>query len=142
MAFRRRPPILPTLLLLGLLAFVVERLVVTDLEALERWSQDAADAVNMGDRGALEALLADEFTYGRMDRDTALDLAFGETNRNKLRAVEIKLRRIRVEGDRAEAGASIFATYQEMRGRVRTQLVFVRGEAGWLLLSAEPVSTY
>ena len=142
MAFRRRVPLLPAILVLGLLGFVIERLWVTDLEALERWAQDAADAVNMGQREALEGLLAEDFTYGQQDRTQALDLAFGETSERKLGAVEVKLRKIEVQGDRAEADASIFATYQDLRGRVRTRLVFTRGPDGWLLQSADPVSMY
>ncbi|MDJ0975552.1 MAG: hypothetical protein QNJ98_13910 [Planctomycetota bacterium] len=142
MAFGRRVPILPTILILGLLAFVIERLWVTDLEALERWAQDAADAVNMDRREAVEALLAESFTYGGKDRTEALDLAFEYRAKNKVRAVEVKLRKVEVQGDRAEAEATIWATRQDMRGRVRTQLVFVRGPDGWLLQSATEVTLY
>ncbi len=137
MALRRRPPLLPSLLFLALLAFVIERLVVTDLEALETWSQDCADALNMENAEALTALLSEDFSYKRHNREGGVELALRERKQYKARAIEITLRQIEVNGDVARAEARIFATISAGRIPLNARLEFERGPDGWVLLNAE-----
>ena len=142
MALRRRPPLLPSLLLLAALAFGIEWLIVTDTEALEAWAEEKSEALNAGDRQALETLLSPDFAYGRSDREAALDLAERERLKRKAQDIEVILGKIEVNGDTARANAGLYATIEQVRYRLTTRLQFQRGPDGWVLLSAEPVAPF
>ena len=128
-----RPPLLALLLVLVLVAFGIERLVVTDGERLEAWAEAAAAAAQSGDRGALEALLAPEFRYRGKDRERTLDHIADLRRKYTPPGVRIRLIKIEVDGDGASADARVDAN--GMRRPVR--LDWVRREGSWLLVSAE-----
>lgn len=136
----RRPPILAILLGATLLAFVIERLVVTDLEALERWAQRASEALDSSDMEAFEELITDDFTYGRMDREAALKFAAGASRQVQASGIQIVLRKITIDGDTAEAQAQIFGTAIGRRYRLETPVRLERGEDGWRLAHADAVA--
>lgn len=136
----RRPPILALLLGLTLLAFVVERLVVTDLEALEAWAERATAALQASDMEAFDDLITEDFTYGRMDREAALRFAESASRQVSESGIQIVLRKIEIDGDTAEATAQIFGTAIGRRYRLETPVRLERGDDGWRLAHADAVA--
>ncbi len=136
----RRPPILAILLAALLLAFVVERLIVTDLEALDAWAQSASEALDASDMEAFGELITEDFTYGRMDRDAALRYAQAASRSASASGIQIVLRRVEVDGDTATATARIFGTVVGRRYTLQTPVRLERGPDGWLLAHAEAVN--
>lgn len=139
MTLRRRPPLGLLLLVLVGLGLAIEHWIETDLEALERWEVEAAEALIQGDEAALGALLTEDFTYGRRDREAAL--RYARSRRQALRglALDIRIREIEVEGDTARATAVFEGTLGRRRGVARSEVVFQRGPDGWLLESATDI---
>lgn len=124
--------------LLGLIALgiVIERLVVTDREAIESLVDDAQAAFNEQRFEDLEGFLAEEFTYA--GRDRAQTLAYlGTLARSYGRAgVVVVMDPPAIEGDQAQASARVRLRALNQFYEIPVSLRFVRSEDGWRLLAA------
>ena len=131
---------LPILLILVAIGIGIERLIVTDEEALEKWAVSMSEAASTGDRDFARTLIADDFVYGKLDREQALDLAWRGRRNAAVGDVSLQLVQIQVQGDTATAEGVISAASMARRAQLRTKLRFERRSAGWVLVEAEPVS--
>jgi len=121
---------------LGLLAVIlvgygIERLIVTDREAIEALAAETAAAIQAGDFEGLTNKLHAEFEYGDRDRDQTV--AFVRTAVRKFRPVgtRIVLFEITVNGETATAAGQVTATVLGRLQQLRIDAVFRKGEEGW-----------
>ena len=131
---------LPLLLVLVAVGIGIERLIVTDEEALDQWAESMSEAASHGDRDFARKLIADDFVYGKLDRDQALDLAFRARRNAAVGEISLRLFDLQVDGDGATAEGVISAAAMARRAQLRTKLRFERRSEGWMLVEAEPVS--
>jgi hypothetical protein len=130
----------PLLLVLVALGFAVERLIVTDEEALVAWAEAMSEAASTGDRDRARTLISEEFVYGTLDRDKALDLAWRARRNAAVGDLTLSLVQIQIKGDEAHAEGIISAASMARRAELTTRMRFQRSDGGWLLVQAEPVS--
>ncbi len=130
----------PILLVLVALGFGIERLIVTDEEALVAWAEALSEAASTGDRDRARTLISEDFTYGKLDRDQALDLAWRARRNAAVGDVSLTLVQILVTGDEASAEGLLGASSMARQAQLRTKLRFRRTDGGWHLTEAEPVS--
>lgn len=122
------------LLVLAMAAFAIERLIVTDAEAIEALAERAAQATFERDWTALEACLDEDFHYGRLDRRGTLDLVQGLVARHNPTRVSVTLFDIEVDGTAAKAKGIVAGTAygRPVQVRVEAELRYVDDER-WVL---------
>ena len=135
--FRPRPRMtLLGLVLLAGVAILVERLVVTDAEAIEGLLVDMRKAVAQRQLSAWRPILDDEFRWQGLDADATVRRLQGHLDRNRPTSIDVTWGPVEPRGDTCivEADARVLAygglfTYH---GR----LTFVRTSGGWKLREA------
>jgi len=122
------------LLLLALLAFGIERWIVTDAEAIEALGEEAAAALRERDPEALKGLLDEDFHFDRRDRSATLTQVRRLLERYQPTGIQIRLGKIKVDGDRAHALGQIQGQASGYRSGYQVEVELIRGEEGWKLL--------
>jgi hypothetical protein len=124
------------LLALGLVtlaAFGIERLIVTDVEAIENLAAKASEAIEERRFEVLEGLMAEDFTYAGRDRAATVAYVRRLVEKHQPPRVGLSLTRVEVDGDGAEASGVVLGTVYGRPMRYPVQAVLVRGEDGWRL---------
>jgi hypothetical protein len=122
------------LLLLALVVFGIERLIVTDKEAIEGLAEEISLAIQTEDLDHLETLLHPEFDYGGRDRAETLRTVRAAKRKYKPIGVKVVLVDIQVDGDVAEAKGVVAATVYGRPQQLPIEATLERGEDGaWLL---------
>lgn len=124
---RPRTVLLGLLLLVGL-GILVERLVVTDREAIEGALEEALAAARARDAARLRPLLSDEFTWNRLGPDEAVQAVQSLLDLHPAR-IDAKWGPIEPAGDRCVVEVSV--TVHPYGGLFPVRVTFVREEAGW-----------
>jgi hypothetical protein len=127
-----RSPLL-FLLLVALLVFGLERLIVTDTEAIEQLARDAAQAIRVEAWGQLESLLHEDFDYEGRDRAATLEHVRSLARKYKPIDVGITVVDVKVDGDEATARGVVRATAMGRTAQVPVDASFRRTADGWRL---------
>jgi hypothetical protein len=129
----RRPLVVAGLLLAVAAAWTVERLVVTDREAIEALLSETADAAKRGDWAAVRRALVEDFQG--MEADEVVSWIRGFAGAGVFPGWSLSVEDVAVEGDRAAARATVrlgpYGSYSGEAGLERT-------EAGWRVRSIAP----
>jgi len=134
---RPRPSLwLGALIVLGGLVFLVERLIVTDAEAVEALVERAAEAVREGDFEALAATLAPGFTLEGRSREEAVDWIRTLRRRYQPRGIEVEVEDVAVDGEAATATARAAANVMARPVRFRLTLDCGHVEGEWRIRGA------
>jgi hypothetical protein len=136
-SLRRPGNLLLVLLFAGVVAYIVERLVVTDIEAVEMVVAEATEACRRGDFDALREHLSEDFEYldgssRPHDREAsvrAVRVAFGLFRPIGLAT---RLNDVAVTGETATARATVSAS----GGRFEVRLSLRREDGRWRLTGA------
>ena len=125
-----------TLLVLGLLIWGVERLIVTDREAIENLAESLAEDIRAERWDELESRLHEEFRYQRMDRARTVEHVRGLVERTKATGVGVSLYEIEVTGEVATARGHVWGNVAGRPVRVSIDAKLRRdedAEHGWVL---------
>jgi hypothetical protein len=122
----------------ALAAWGIERLVVTDREAIEALIEGARTAVVRGDWPALESTLADDYAERGLDRAGAIAWIQRLWRRSQLSALTVDVEDVRVEGDRAAARVTVSPTMGFGGTRFGGRVDLERREAGWRITGMAP----
>ena len=132
-----RSPILGTLCLI-MLGIGLERLIVTDKEAIEEVGQALLRTAVAEQWDAFEALVHPDFEYGSRERAQAVAHVRGMVRKYRPISPKISLYGIEVEGDRAICSGKISTVVYGRLQQLRIEALFERDEEGaWLLRSVE-----
>lgn len=134
---RFRPSLwLGALLLVGGLIFLVERLIVTDAEAVEALVERATQAAREGDFEALAATLAPEFTVeGRTGEEALAWIRKLRRNYRPL-GIEAEVGEVEVAEDRAMAPTLVSMTVMARPVRFRAAVHCQRANGEWRITAA------
>ena len=122
------------LLLLALVVFGIERLIVTDEEAIQQSAEALSEAIETEDYEALEALLHPEFRFQGRDRSETIAYIRAQVRKYKPIAPQVVLVDIQVEGDTGRVTGAVQATVYGRPQQLRIEGTFVRTEDDeWLL---------
>jgi hypothetical protein len=133
---RRRVGGWPLLVLALGLGVLVERLVVTDTEAVEALLDEAIAAVKARELGRLRPLLADDFDFHGRGPEAALAEAQRLLDRHRPTLLELTPGPVVVAGSRAEVLLKVRALAYGGAYAGWLALGLVRERTGWRLLSA------
>ena len=126
------------LVLLGTVALgiAIERLVVTDVEAIEGLVADGETAFNERNFADLAPLLHPDFEFGGRDRAATLEYLERLARRFQAAGADVVLDEPQVSGDEAQASARVRLRVLNQFSELPVSLQFVRLEDGWVLRSA------
>lgn len=129
------------LVALGVLALVllIERLVVTDAEAIESMMEGAAEALDAGDFDRLGSFLHESFASQGQDRETVLAYIRRLHAGYRPTGLNARMEGVVVEGDGATGVGHVGMQVLGRPHRVRLRMTFLRGPDGWQMASAEPI---
>lgn len=122
---------IPVLLALGLAGWGLERLVVTDREAVESALARAASAVSHDDWAGLSAAIADDYDERGRDRAALVSWIRGLKERHRPRGVELDVLDPTVEGDHAAARVVVRPGPPYVGVRVEGRVDLLRTADGW-----------
>ncbi|MFO0931361.1 MAG: hypothetical protein U1E39_01480 [Planctomycetota bacterium] len=131
--------LLAVVALAGGLAWLVERLVVTDAEAVEAALERAAADASRGAWDAVADAFDDTYLSGGRDKAAFLAWARAQWNRAALRAITVDVLDVRVEGDRA--AARVEARLQPYAQRVPGSVDLERRDGAWRIVRVAPDET-
>lgn len=131
--------LLAAIALVGGLVWLVERLVVTDAEAVEAVLERAATDASSGAWDAVADAFDDGYQEGGRDKAAFLAWAKAQWNRAGLRAITVDVLEVRVEGDRA--AARVDARLQPYAQRVPGSVELERRDGTWRIVRVAPDST-
>ncbi len=124
--------------LLGV-AWGIERLVVTDKEAIRALVERTTEAVKTGDFDAVAQAFDPAYDAEGRDRDGMVEYLRTLWRRFRPLGLEVDLGEVTVEGDDASALAEISANVVGRPTRIEVTTVFRRTDAGWRIAAARPV---
>ncbi|MHC5009676.1 MAG: nuclear transport factor 2 family protein [Planctomycetota bacterium] len=138
------PRLSPGTALLGLfllvgIVIVVERLVVTDREAIRSLVEEATTALREGDFDALADLVHPDYEGEGENAAGAVQRARTVWLRYRPGGLSTELGEISLDGDRAEAPAEAKGWVIGQRMAVSMELTFERMATGWRIRSARLV---
>jgi hypothetical protein len=122
----------------ALAAWGVERLVVTDREAIEALIEGARTAVVRRDWPALESMLAEDYAERGLDRAGAIAWIQRLWQRSRLTALSVEVDDVRVEGDRAAARVTVSPTMGFGSAQFGGRVDLERREEGWRVTGMAP----
>ena len=131
-----RSPLLG-LLVVVILVYGLERLIVTDTEAIEQVAEDAAQAIRTGSWEQLEPLLHEDLEYEGRNRAATLEHVQSLAHKYKPLDVGITVFDIKVDGDEATAKGVVRATAMGRMAQVPVDAWFKRTDEGWRLWKVE-----
>lgn len=134
--------LLLALLALGLVGFVVERLVVTDREAVTALLEGAADAVSRGDWDALTGAIDESYDEHGRDRAAFVAYVSGLARRYAPRGVGIEVGDPEVAGDRAAARVVVKPGAPFVGVRIPGRVDLVRRTGGWRITGVTEDETH
>ncbi|MDA1194712.1 MAG: hypothetical protein O2894_05965 [Planctomycetota bacterium] len=120
-------------LLIGLIAWGVERLIVTDREAIDSLAEALAEDLQAGRYEEVEARMEPEFKYAGKDRAATIKLLRSLMDKYQPTDLGLRLYEITIEGDIARAKGTVWGNVLARPMRVGIEAVLVRGDDGWLL---------
>jgi hypothetical protein len=126
------------LVVLGGVALLVERLIVTDGEAVQGLVDDAAEAVREGDFQGLRGMLAESYRGEGRTPDGAVDRVKGLWKVFRPSGLSAQTLEVEVEGDRARAPVNVRGAVAGRAFVVSLDVEFVREEGGWKVAAALP----
>jgi len=122
------------LLVIALVVFGIERLIVTDKEAIEAVGVDMATAIQERQFERLEALLHPDFEFGGRDRMESIAYVRGVVRKYQPIGTKVVFIDIQVQEDTGTADGVIQATVMGRPQQVRVKAVFARTEEDeWVL---------
>jgi hypothetical protein len=124
------------LLALGI-GVLVERLVVTDTEAVEALIADAFDRLKERDVTGLRPLLSDDFEHRGRGPDEALAHAQGLIDRHKPTLLELRRGPVVAVAPRAQAEVDVKALAYGGGWIGRLRLTLRKESAGWRIVGVE-----
>lgn len=125
------------LLVIALVVFGIERLIVTDKEAIEAVADEMAVAIQERQLERLEPLLHPEFEFAGRDRTETIAYVRGLVQKYQPMGAKVVFVDIQVEGDTGTADGVIQATVMGRPQQVRVKAVFARTEDDeWVLKKA------
>jgi hypothetical protein len=131
---------LAVLLLLAGLVVLVERLIVTDAEAIETVVEEAADAAGRGDVDGLLARLDETYQAEGRDRE-AVAAYVGQLQKiYRPTSVDARVDDVDVEGDQATAKVRFRAGVAGRPFLVKAEVRLVRRSGGWRIRGVVPES--
>jgi ketosteroid isomerase-like protein len=134
---RLRPSLwLGVLLVVGGLVLLVERVIVTDAEAVEALVQRAAEAVREGDFEALAATLGAGFTVEGRTGKEALDWIRKLRRNYRPLGIDAEVGEVEVSEDRAVAPTVVSMTVMARPVHLRAAVHCRRAEDGWRITAA------
>jgi hypothetical protein len=119
-------------------AYLIERLVVTDREAVTTLIEAAAGAVANRDFVALKDALDEEYSAEGRDRDEAARYVEAQVVRHEPTAIGVNVRDVAVNGDVATARVGLNARAGVYRQRIEVEVRLRRRPEGWRITSAVP----
>lgn len=123
-----------TLIVLALLIWGVERLIVTDREAIEGLAETVAEDIRDGRWEDLRSRLHEDFVYNSQDRDRTVAYVQGLVERYKPTGVGVDLFEIEVTDDAATARGHVWGNVGGRPVRVGIDAKLLRTEDdGWVL---------
>ncbi len=134
------PAIRTQILALGILAlaaFGIERLIVTDAEAIENLAKDTAKALMEKRYEVLEDVLDESFEYQGKDRAKTIQHVRSLIEKHRPLAVEVRLPEVKIEDDTAKAAGYIGAQVYGRPIRYGIEVDLVRREDGWKLVKVK-----
>ena len=140
------PKVAAGLLVFTVLALCLEKIVVTDREAIGQLVHRTAQACRAGDLEALEATLDGQFTYDRLDRQETLRQAEGFFSRIQITSLRLPGLNIDTHQNPPRAKVLAFARLALRNGtnlgwdRSTWQLTFIQRGEDWYLLAAKQLS--
>jgi hypothetical protein len=140
MILRARSSFLVQLMLAAGLGLVIERLVVTDSEAIESLVEDATKAIATRDFEKLREHLTEDFSYGHRDRDASLAYLEEAARRYAPRRIDVVASQIAPHGDRADCHAALRVYVYGRVFALDAMVHFAREDDGWRISGAELVS--
>lgn len=132
MAFLFRSKLL-LLLVLGLVIWGVERLIVTDAEAIEHLADVLAEDIQAERWDDLASRLHEDFRFNGMDRERTVAHVRGLVERSKPTGVGVSLYEIEVAGEFATARGHVWGNVAGRPIRVAIDAKLGRTEDGWVL---------
>lgn len=131
------PPIRSQLLavaFLTLAVFGIERLIVTDAEAIQALADETARALTERKYDHLHEVMDEAFRYQGKDRTATIRHVRGLVEKHKPLAIDIKLPEIEIEEDTATARGYVAAQVYGRPVHYPIEAELVRTEDGWMLL--------
>ena len=129
-------------LALGVLAFVVERLVVTDREAVTALLEDAAAAVSKNDWEKLSGALDDDYAEHGRDRAAFVSYVAGLAKQYKPQGVGIEVAEPTIDGDHAAARVVVKPGAPFIGVRIDGRVDLVRRRDGWRIVGVSESETH
>ena len=121
------------ILAVGLLIWGVERLIVTDAEAIENLAEETTEDIRTGRWEQLASRMHEDFQYQRMDRDGTVAYVQRLMENTKPTNVGVSLYDIEVDEDTATAKGHVFGNVGGRPVRLSIDAKLVRSEDGWVL---------
>jgi DNA-binding GntR family transcriptional regulator len=131
-----RPTFL-ALLAIALLAYGIERLIVTDAEAIEALAERAGRAVADRDWENLRGCLSEDFHYGSLDRDGTVTLVRRLVERHDPKGIRVLMQHIEVHGDEAQAEGIVVGRAYGRPARVVVSVDLRRVDGDWRIARVE-----
>ena len=123
--------ILVVILVLWAVGFGVERLVVTDREAIESLLERAAASVSHDDWDGFATALADDYAERGRDKKAFVAFVRGLKERHKPQGVGIDIGDPKVEGDRATTQVVVKPGAPYIGTRIGGRVELLRTKDGW-----------
>ena len=121
------------LLAVGLIALGIERLIVTDREAIEALAENTAKSIQERKFDRLAEFLHPEFEHGGRDKEETVAYVRGLVRKFNPIGTEIVLYEINVNEDTATAQGAVAATVYGRPQQVKIDVVFRKLDDTWLL---------
>jgi hypothetical protein len=135
----RSPGTWGVMLLVAVLAgYLIERLIVTDAEAIEALLERAVAAVDHGDFDVFRDTIDEEYSQDGRDRDGIVKFVSEEYRHWRPSGLRLDVLEVKVTGDEAEARIALRA--RDPGGRVLAEVHLVRRAGGWRIRAARPTS--
>lgn len=120
------------------LAWAVERLIVTDGEAIEALLEGQASVIVRGEWDALEKTIVEDYDERGKNRAGLVSWVRDTWQRSGARSLDVHVEETRVEGDRARARVTVSPGMPFGGMRVSGSVELRRTEDGWRIASVAP----
>ena len=132
----------PRMTLLGMLVLVligwgIERLIVTDTEAIEGLLEDARKAVLVRELPRLRPMMDDAFAWGELGPDETVQRLQGYVDRGRPTRIDVNWGPVVPRGDTCIVEADVRVLAYGGLFPVHGRLTFTRTSGGWKLAAAE-----
>jgi hypothetical protein len=133
--------VLAVLAVAALAAWGIERLVVTDREAIEALLDGARASVLREDWDGIRDVIADDYAERGLDRDGAVSWIRDLWRRSQMKSLTLTIDEVRVEGDRAAARVTVSPGLPFAGARFGGRVELERRTGGWRITGMAPDDT-